>query len=290
MGLWLTKTQLASGAFPSGTTGFSKAQPAVFNTGQILKGFTDLIQRGMDPDGRIAESALRAVRWMIEIQDPDGCWRQGISNLTTAPIHAYNVRSAWALARFGHRLGHAAALEAAVANARWVCRQQKPDAWFNYMAFDSGTPPLTHTVAYTIQGLMEIGALVNDPELIGRSVDATRAVFRHQNPDTGQLPGQWTDGWRPVGDWTSNTGNAQMAVSAHRAATLTGEKAWRDKALHATEFCRRLQEFEHPDRSRRGAVRGSFPGHLGYGRFWYMNWTQKFYLDALLCEAGIEIV
>jgi len=290
MGLWLTTTQFDNGAFPSGTVGSPNPQPALFNAGQILKGFTDLVDRGLDPSGEIAESAARTVGWMIAIQDPDGCWRKGISNLTTAPVHAYNVRAAWGLARYGHRFNYAPALDAAVANARWVCSQQKTDGWFEHMNFDSGIPPLTHTVAYTIQGLMEIGAIVHDQEFIERSIEATRAVFRHQNADTGELPGQWAGGWQPVGEWTSNTGNAQMAISAHRAATLTGEKEWHDKAFRATSFCRRLQEFDHPDPSRRGAVRGSFPGHLGYGRFWYMNWTQKFFLDALLCEAGVEII
>jgi hypothetical protein len=46
---------------------------------------------------------------------------------------------------------------------------------------------------------------------------------------------------------------------------------------------------DHRDLGRRGAVRGSYPGHRGYGRFWYMNWTQKFYLDALLAECGTQI-
>src|SRR5262249_14158179 len=136
MGLWLTTTQLECGAFPCGTVALSKPKPAVFNTGQIVKGFTDLLQRKLDPSGAIARSARRAVNWMIGIQDDDGCWRRGISTLTTARIHAYNVRAAWAMARYGHRLDDSRAVEAAIANARWVCGVHKADGWFDYMNFD----------------------------------------------------------------------------------------------------------------------------------------------------------
>jgi len=289
MGAWLTTVQLESGAFPGGTVDLSSRKAAVFNTGQIVKGFTDLLARGFDRSGEIAPSTRRAVDWMVKIQDDDGCWRQGSSTLTTAPIHSYNVRAAWALARYGLRLGDTRAIEAAVANARWVCRLQSEDGWFEHMSFDLGVPPLTHTIAYTLQGLMEIGAITATDEFIDRTARGTRAMYRLQNAETGAFPGQCAERWQPVGQWTSNTGNAQMAIVGHRLASLTGDTWFSRKARLATEFCRRLQEMDHRDLGRRGAVRGSYPGHRGYGRFWYMNWTQKFYLDALLAECGTQI-
>jgi hypothetical protein len=290
IGLWLTTTQFTNGAFPGGTIGISNPKPAVFNTGQIVKGHTDLLERGLDPSGEIARSARQAVDWMIAIQDDDGCWRQGISSLTSAAVHSYNVRAAWAMARYGYRFNDLRAVEAAIANARWVCSVQKSDGWFDHMNFDVGVPPLTHTIAYTLQGLMEVGALTHNEEFIERADCAARAMFRLQNRDTGAFPGQCAEGWRPIGQWTSNTGNAQMAIVGHRLSRLTGDTSLSNKARLATEFCKQLQEFDHRDPGRRGAVRGSYPGHLGYGRYWYMNWTQKFYLDALLAERGIQVV
>jgi hypothetical protein len=289
MGHWLVTLQQECGGFPGGVIGKTNGTAVLFNTGQILKGLTDLIDRGLDPTGEVATSASRAASYMAESVDDDGCWRKGRSALTSALVHAYDVRAAWALARYGHRVGNQRAIEVAAANGRWVCSIQRRDGWFEYMNFDVGVAPLTHTIAYTIQGLMELGAIVGNQEFIDRAEHAAQAIFALQG-ETGALPGQCAEGWRSVGDFTSNTGNAQMAIAAHRIATITGEESWRKKARLATGFCRRLQEFGHSDPGRRGAVRGSYPGHVGYGRYWYMNWTQKFFLDALLCELGLEIV
>ena len=157
------------------------------------------------------------------------------------------------------------------------------------MNFDVEVPPLTNTIAYTLQGLMELGAILDEAEFIDRARSAAAAMYQHQDEVMGSLPGQLNEGWRPIKGWTSLTGNSQMAIVGYRLAALTGDTAWCRKAQFANDLCRRLQEIDHQNLDRRGAVRGSYPGHLGYGSYWYMNWTQKFYLDALLCEMGIDV-
>src|SRR5690606_8065869 len=139
----------------------------------------------------------------LDIQDESGAWTQGLSNLTTAQLHTYNIRAAWGMARFGKQVGNDSAIEGAIRNAEWVSGQQEENGWFHHMAFNAGEPPLTHTIAYTIQGLMEIGALTGHAEYVGRAAEAARMVFSKQNPVTGSLPGQFHEGWEPVPGWTS---------------------------------------------------------------------------------------
>jgi len=290
MGRWLLSTQLETGAFPAGTVAVRPPQPAVFNTGQVLEGLGELVGAGMDADGAFRRAADRAADWMIATQDPDGSWRRGVSPLTTEPVHAYYVRAAWPLARYGRALGVERAVEAAVRNAEWVASVQDADGWFRHMNFDVGTEPWTHTIAYTIQGQLEIGVLAGRDDLVRSAERAARRILALQDPQSGAVPGQIAAGFRPVGAWSSMTGNAQMAGIWLRLARITGDASWRDAAEAANRFDCRVQDLGHRDPGRAGGLRGSYPGHLGYGRFWYMNWTQKFHVDALLEQMGLSTV
>jgi len=288
MGRWLVATQLSCGAFPGGNVDRAAPKPAVFNTGQILLGLTELIRRGLDHDGQLTAAAQQAADWMRSVQDTDGCWRKGDSDLLTQAIHAYNARAAWGLARFGVVMGDREAVEAAHRNANWVRSVQHDDGWFEYMNFNLGELPLLHTIVYTIRGLLEIGALAHDDRCIQSAQTAARRVLQHQS-ESGAFPGQFAQGYQPAVEWTNLTANCQMAVACYRLSAICKDETWCDHARKALRFCCGFQEIGHSDAGRRGALRGSYPGHVGYGRHWYMNWTQKFFLDALLSELGVVI-
>jgi glycosyltransferase involved in cell wall biosynthesis len=294
MGSWLLTTQLECGAFPGGDIEVAtrSQRPTVFNTGQILKGLTDLVSEGLDADGRFALAAKRASDWLCEVQDDNGAWYTGRSPLTTGDVHSYDVRTAWALVRYGKKVGDAAAVEAGLRNAEWLCSQCDAEGWFPHMSFHPEQTPVTHTVAYTIQGLLEIGVLMGRSDFAEKACQAAAKVLSLQCPKTGAIPGQIAPGYRSAVKWTSATGNAQMAIIWFRLAEIKGEPSWRKAAERINRFNCSLQELdlESRDPGRRGALRGSYPGHLGYGRFWYMNWTQKFHLDALLAQTGASII
>ena len=291
MGTWLLTTQFDCGAFPGGNAAIGEKVPTVFNTGQILKGLTDLISEGLDDDGRFAQAANRAAQWLEQVQDKDGAWSQGRSPLTEGIVHSYDVRTAWALTRYGRRVGCPVAVKAGIRHAEWLCSMTDSHGWFPHMSFCPDQPPLTHTVAYTIQGLLEIGVLCERADFITAATNAAHKMRALVNPETGALPGQIEAPYCSAAEWTSATGNAQMAVIWFRLAQITGDSSWQEPARAATRFNCSLQELDinSPNPGRRGGLRGSYPGHLGYGRFRYMNWTQKFHLDALLAQMGVYI-
>ena len=289
MGLWLLTTQMKSGAFPGGTIACSDPHPAVFNTGQILKGLTDLIgERSDDCRHSLMYGAERAAEWLMECQDEDGAWRRGISKLTSEPIHAYNIRAAWALAQYGKEVGNEAAIRTCLRNAGWLYAHQDKDGWYPHMNFDAGVAPVTHSIAYTIRGMLEVGILCDKPEYVESAVRAAEKMRRLQDPETGLIPGQVGPGFERIVDWTSCTGNSQMAIIWYRIAEQDGDPKWMRAADLANRFNCQIQAYDlyHPNSARKGGLRGSVPGHRGYGKFWYMNWTQKFHLDALLAQMG----
>ena len=289
MGEWLADVQLSDGSFQGGNIATKDPKPAVFNTGQILKGLGDLIREGLDATGRLRKSADRAAAWMVEMQDADGGWRRGLSVLANSPIRAYNIRAAWGLARYGKIVGEDAFVKAGVLNGDWLLSVQSADGWFEHMNFDQGVDPLLHTVAYTINGLMELGALSGRQDFVQACRTPTSLVAGLQDPTHGGVPGRIARGYRAAVDWYNTTATAQMGIIWFRMAELTGDPSWAAYGRRANDFNRSLQELESSDERIRGGLIGCWPVHAGYGRFWYMNWTQKFFLDSLLAETGVSI-
>ena len=292
MGNWLTRVQLPGGAFPGGHVGYKDPKPAVFNTGQILKGLTDLIREGLDVAGGFSKAAHRAAQWLIDVQDSDGGWRRNLSDLTSGDEFLYNVRTAWALGRYGRFIENEHAITSATKNAERVVSLQEANGWFPWMGSIRGEHPLLHMVSYTINGLCEIGALLNREEFILSALKAAEKLRTLQDPSTGTLPGQLATGFIPSVRWTNTTANAQVAIIWFRLAELTSENGWRQAASRINDFNRTIQDLDMGSNNpgRRGGLRGSIPGNRGYGACLYMNWTQKFHLDALLAELGVSIV
>jgi hypothetical protein len=159
------------------------------------------------------------------------------------------------------------------------------------MSFRPEEPPLTHTVAYTIQGLLEIGVLCERADFVASATKAAAAMKALVHSKSGAVPGRIGAPYRAAVKWTTATGNAQMAIIWFRLAQITGDASWRKPALAANRFNCSLQELDlvSPDPGRRGGLRGAYPSNRGYGSFAYLNWTQKFHLDALLAQMGCDV-
>jgi uncharacterized protein YyaL (SSP411 family) len=63
----------------------------------------------------------------------------------------------------------------------------------------------------------------------------------------------------------------------------TGEARYLEAARRANAFVRRTVRLDGPEEVR-GAVKGSFPVDGAYGRYEYLNWAAKFFVDANLYE------
>jgi hypothetical protein len=111
MAHWLTTVQLASGALPGGTVAVPPV-PTVFNTGQVLEGWCEAYRD--HPDETIRSCLTCAARWLVAVQDEDGCWRKFLSPLTVQTPATYNVRTAAALLKAGRLLDEPAWSRAAV--------------------------------------------------------------------------------------------------------------------------------------------------------------------------------
>jgi len=274
---WELSIQEPDGSFKGGPWG-SNLGSFVFDTGQILFGLIDAHKvTGQD---KYLQAAVRACDWLVQVQDPAGMWKR---NTYHGIAHVYYTRVAWGLAEVGVHTGNRAYVEAACRNADWVLAQQLPNGWFDQAGFtDRGhQAPFTHTIAYTIEGLLELGACVARREYVDaaqRSADALLAIC----PD-GFFYGTYDRHWTSRDRYSCLTGNAQIALIFFRLYQLRGDDRFLPAARAINRFLCHCQYTDGAPQTA-GAISGSYPIWGGYQRFTFPNWAAKFFADALLLD------
>lgn len=284
MALWEMAVQLPDGGVRAGTMAAPAPVPTVFNTGQVLFGLARAARETADP--RLLAATRRAADWLVAAQDDDGCWRRHRSPFTTTDTAVYNTRSAFGLVRAYAAVPDPRYLQAALRNAAWALAQAAPNGWLpgNCLSRQPDDRALTHTIAYALRGLLEIGVALGRAELVEQALRMGRAVAQAQRAD-GALPGYLGPDWRPLARWSCVTGNAQMALNWLRLARETGAADLVAHAHAANRFNMAIHELTAAQPERRGGVRGSYPLSGEYMQWRYPNWAAKFFMDALMLQA-----
>lgn len=280
---WLVSIQLPGGGFQGGMVNQTPVVPVTFNTGQILIG----LAAGVAEFGDAYRGPMRAAAdWLVQTQDPDGCWRRHPTPFAEPGEKAYETHVSWGLIeaeRIDAGRGYAAA---ALRNVRWALTHQRPNGWFDYCCLADPSEPLTHTIGYVFRGLLEVHRFYDDPSLLAAARRTADGVLTAIRPD-GSLPGKLNAGWHGTVSWSCLTGNVQIAHSLLILYGRTGNRAYRDVAYGLNCAVRRTLRFDHQDETR-GAVKGSFPIDGDYGKFEYLNWATKFAIDSYTVEQEIR--
>ncbi|OYV00725.1 MAG: hypothetical protein CFE45_07895 [Burkholderiales bacterium PBB5] len=284
---WEIEVQMADGGVRAGTMAAEVVVPTIFNTGQVLFGWARAYKA--TGEARYAEALRRGADWLVAAQDDDGCWRRFPSPFAPGhPEKAYNTRSAFGLVRAWEALGEQRWLDAACANAAWALRVAQPNAFLPHNCLTDAENPLTHTLAYSIRGLLEVGVAAGEQRYIDHAVRMAEAIARQQRPD-GAMPGRYTPDWQAAGNWSCLTGNAQLAIDWWRISRITGDRRFEPNAKAAVRFNMRAQDLNQRDPNRAGGLKGSHPVNEDYMTWRYPNWAAKFFADALMFELHPEV-
>lgn len=304
MARWLLGLQNPDGSFSGGVV-VTKTNPSVFNTGQILFGLVRIYQ--VTGEARYLDSACRAGNWLASVQDHDGAWRR---HDYLGKTHTYNTRTAWALLLLHGETGDIRFSNAAVANLRWAVCQADATGFFSNCEFDpqpNGRPygfrdslhaifrlrnwpsffttASLHTIAYTIQGMLEAAWMMNDKsaELCAvRTASILRAYMLEE-----RLAGFYSEGWKAVTSSRCLTGMAQMCVIWARLHQM-GHDGYLEPVDKACDILQRCQDTTSNSPAVKGALAGSEPVRGLYLPFRYPNWAAKFWADALLLLLSIR--
>jgi uncharacterized protein YyaL (SSP411 family) len=212
------------------------------------------------------------------VQDDSGAW---VRYQYLGVVKAIDARVAWALLEVDRATGQSHYAAFACRNLEWALSQQQINGWFARAAFRTGEDPFTHTIAYTAEGLLESGLLLDEPRYIAAAQKVARAMLERQRPD-GSLASTYNAAWQPTSRSSCLTGNCQIAILWLRFSGLSGDASYLDAARKTIAFVAATQDLCTSNANVRGAIAGSSPIYGRYGRFTYPNWAAKFFIDALL--------
>lgn len=279
---WELSIQLEDGSFRGGAIG-SGFDSFVFDTGQILFGLVSAHKA--TGDNKYLDGAVKAGKWLTSVQDREGMWK--LYSFYSIP-HVYYTRVALALIELGLHTKDDTYVEAAIRNIDWALTRQKDNGWFDQTGFtaEAHRVPYTHTIAYTMEGILESGILLarNDYiEAIARSADSLcRAISR----DKGFCYAKYDENWNAASKFSCLTGNAQIAYILLRLYSIYSKVEYRDTAITLNKsLCEGQVTVGQSAIS--GAIAGSYPIWGDYQKFAFPNWAAKFFVDSLLLEKNL---
>ena len=279
---WECEIQLPGGGVVAGALGDSD-QPTIFNTGQVLFGWVRAFE--VEGDQRYRDAALRAADWLCDAQDEDGCWRRFGSPMTTRHTNTYNTRTAWALARAYEMTGESRYLEHAVRNCDWAMGQRNAKGWLAQNCLLDDAQPYTHTIAYAMRGLLEVGVVAGREDLVQAARVIGEALLAAL-PANGRLPGRFDSSWRPTVRYACLTGAAQIGINWGRLAQIDADTRYRDGVGRVARYLKQTQPLSG-DPAERGGIKGSDPIDGGYHPWQFPNWAAKYFVDLLMMDDAL---
>jgi hypothetical protein len=276
---WESRVQLPDGGIQGGVYGAQPVASSTFVTGQVLFGWVRAFEEFGEPLHR--DSALRAGDFLLSCLDDTGRFAKGYSLFCVSGPKAYEARTGWALARLGQLTGEGRFSEAADRMARYALSCRRANGWFDQNDLNYHDQPLTHTIAYVLEGLWGTG------NLLGRTQyqDAVRETLGRLGTlvrEDGFLAGRWRSSWEPAVSWSCLTGSAQIAGVALRVHGMDSSSETLELAGRLLGFVAATQLRDDWPSGFRGGIHGSYPFGGDYGRWCVLNWATKFYADSVM--------
>jgi hypothetical protein len=280
---WELGIQRPEGGFEGGYEGDGQP-PVVFNTGQVIRG---LIRTADETgDTRYLDAAIRAGAWIVANQEEDGSWaRANFKGMK----RVYDSYVSAPLARLAERSGDEAFARAAARNCEFVLERQRPNGWFeladNNPRFNDA--PLTHTLCYTADGLLETGEILGEERFVEAALRAVEPLLRlvERSP---ALPARLGADWEPRARYVCVTGVAQLGVILMRLFAREGDPRYLAAARGLVSFLSAVQRMSGSGDALRGGLPGSYPVWGFYAPLKLPSWATKYFLDLLLAVRAAE--
>lgn len=276
-GDWLLKIQNSNGSFSE----IDNNQPFVFDTGQVLFGLNALYE--FTNDEKYKNAIEKASNWLMEVQEEDGSWEKYAYNKQK---HSYYSRVASALYKSGTLLENKMFREGALKNIEWVLLQQLENGYFKYASFTKEVPAYLHTLIYILEGLLDIYEYTQDEKILDAILN-NASNFKNINLSEDLiLCSQYDENFNCVNSERCMTGLSQWLGIASRLYEITKDEEYKKCAINTAFY---LKTKQIKSSSMKGGFSASMPFWGRYGSFDFVNWTNKFFIDALIEYNKLDI-
>lgn len=277
---WLVSIQRPSGGWQGGRVNENKGE-IVFNTAQIIRGLLAVYK--LSGDSFFLDSAARAGDWLCDIQDESGTWTKFA---LMGQARVYDSYVDYPLLMLHRETGKEKYKICAVKNLDWIVdEKQHANAWFADCdnTIKRNDKPILHTIAYTIDGLLDSGIYLQERKYIESARKAADVLKEHFDRD-GYLHGRYDKNWKGS-EHMILTGCAQMSIVWTKIAHYSGNKDYAKTATAMNSLLINLQgRIKTKNKNIQGALSGSYPFWGRYEPFAFPNWATKYLADALMLE------
>ncbi len=278
---WLLGIQKPSGGWQGGRINENKAE-IVFNTAQIIRGL--LAVYSLSKDQKYIDGAIKAGDWLCHVQDKNGGWTK---HALMGRARVYDSYVDYPLLLLYRETGIEKYKHAATKNLDWiVTKKQHKNAWFEDCdnTVKRNNRPILHTIAYTIDGLLDCGIYLDKRKYIQAAKKAAD-VLKDKFDKDGFLHGRYDMEWNGS-EHMILTGCAQMSVIWLKIAHYSGNRTYFESASRMNALLIHLQNkgFKKESVNTTGALNGSYPLWGRYEPFAFPNWAAKYLADALMLE------
>ena len=278
---WLFQIQKLSGGWQGGRVNEDRPE-VVFNTAQIIRGM--LAVHRFSGKEKYLEAARKAGDWLCSVQDAQGTWTM---NALMGRERVYDSYVDYPLLMLYRATGVEKYRQHAVRNLDWIVyEKQHENGWFDDCdnTVKHNDRPILHTIAYTIDGLLDSGIFLNEKKYIDGAKKASEALRLKFEKD-GFLHGRYDSNWNGS-EHMILTGCAQMSVVWLKMAHYSGNNNYAISSEKMNKLLVILQDrgYRNESADTSGALSGSYPLWGRYEPFAFPNWATKYLADALMLE------
>jgi len=259
---------------------------AIFDTGQVINGLIDLYQETSEQ--KYLNAAVKSADWIASQEyNHKGKWETCHASSVSAKSTTYYSYAIAPIAKLGNIINNQNFISLAERTATRTIGKQLKNGWFIEADFEPRDDYLLHSIAYTIDGLWDIGTQTNSSEFCLKAKNSIDNLLKTMSLK-GTIPGRLDKNWQPTVSWICLTGIAQIGITCFKIFQQTNDKKYSQAASRMKQFLKTTQNNLDPKYGGIGAIYGSWPIEGKYGQYQALNWPAKFFADLLIYSINLN--